>query len=388
MNETGTISRKGTLLLVVLSVYFLALFFYTILGCRVMLQLGGNEWRIGDWLINYSGGFVRRGLPGEVFLRLQGIIGGSLLINVLLFQVGAFLIMLVLGLLLLREQENKGVFILLFFSPATFSFYSLNILSFRKEMLLILFFMLLSLALIKIPRHSKKILLTGCYIYPLLVLCHESLLFFLPYLGMLFCICLDDWKEAVKPALPALLVLAVVFILTVLYHGDTNTVRAIYESLTDKISVNSLMVRNTGAIPALANSFSNQFGAVKSTILKEQYLPKFSICFLLVCIAFVPFTHVTFKRMIRSSFFTVCAYAMAALTLFLMTFTEDWGRWFHINVMLGLCLLAVRMPEKFSGPALSGGLKLAFVLFVAVYSLSWRLTVWKGSIFSVLLSTF
>jgi len=32
--------------------------------------IGGNNWAFGEWLINYGGGFVRRGLFGEIFILL------------------------------------------------------------------------------------------------------------------------------------------------------------------------------------------------------------------------------------------------------------------------------------------------------------------------------
>ena len=34
----------------------------------VFRALHPNGWTPGDWLVNYQGGFVRRGLPGELIL--------------------------------------------------------------------------------------------------------------------------------------------------------------------------------------------------------------------------------------------------------------------------------------------------------------------------------
>ena len=31
---------------------------------------GGHNWGVGEWLINYNGGFVRRGLIGQILLSL------------------------------------------------------------------------------------------------------------------------------------------------------------------------------------------------------------------------------------------------------------------------------------------------------------------------------
>src|SRR5262245_54468967 len=39
------------------------------------LSWGHDNWGMTDWLINYQGGFVRRGLPGELFYRLSHLTG-------------------------------------------------------------------------------------------------------------------------------------------------------------------------------------------------------------------------------------------------------------------------------------------------------------------------
>src|SRR6266446_6911984 len=63
-----------------------------------------NTWQISEWLINYQGGFVRRGLPGEIILALskQGI-------NPYLAIIGlSFSIWLLLLLVLLKLSAYRG----------------------------------------------------------------------------------------------------------------------------------------------------------------------------------------------------------------------------------------------------------------------------------------
>jgi hypothetical protein len=47
---------------------YLILLAFSGIAEAVMKLRRWNDWTAGDWLINYSGGFVRRGLPGELFL--------------------------------------------------------------------------------------------------------------------------------------------------------------------------------------------------------------------------------------------------------------------------------------------------------------------------------
>ena len=47
--------------------YFFALVFITTVTGALSGYLDHNPWKIGDWLINYQGGMIRRGFLGEVF---------------------------------------------------------------------------------------------------------------------------------------------------------------------------------------------------------------------------------------------------------------------------------------------------------------------------------
>ena len=49
---------------------------------------GHDSWQMTEWLINYAGGFVRRGLPGEVILQIaeQTKIQGNYLVIFISFS--------------------------------------------------------------------------------------------------------------------------------------------------------------------------------------------------------------------------------------------------------------------------------------------------------------
>lgn len=59
-----------------IGIYFLILFILISIGS--WNQVGFREgFNVGDWLINYEGGFVRRGLIGEVLFLLAKVTGVS-----------------------------------------------------------------------------------------------------------------------------------------------------------------------------------------------------------------------------------------------------------------------------------------------------------------------
>ena len=60
------------------------------------LQLAGgklsydNTWSVGEWLINYQGGFVRRGLPGEIIFQLASHVSLPPLLPVQWLSLGSY----------------------------------------------------------------------------------------------------------------------------------------------------------------------------------------------------------------------------------------------------------------------------------------------------------
>lgn len=80
-----------------------------LLGCAIIMQApasfswGHGSFQMTEWLINYSGGFVRRGLPGSVAGIISGVSGVRA--NVLVI-IASFACFLGLGLWLLRKATG------------------------------------------------------------------------------------------------------------------------------------------------------------------------------------------------------------------------------------------------------------------------------------------
>ena len=58
-------------------------FFVAITGqCYDSLEWGHNSWQMTEWLINYAGGFIRRGLPGQLIYLASPILNipGNLIV--------------------------------------------------------------------------------------------------------------------------------------------------------------------------------------------------------------------------------------------------------------------------------------------------------------------
>jgi len=160
-----------------------------------------DPWRIGDWLINWRGGFVRRGLIGELLLALAlgtGLSLPALAKGVALATVSAFL----LGLwALIRPLPVNRLTALLLLSPALLLFYVHNPAgAFRKDWLLLA---LLAGHCVWLARQDarpgRRYRVGLSLVLAALVLCHEALYAYLPW----FVIALQLHGERARPAVPA-----------------------------------------------------------------------------------------------------------------------------------------------------------------------------------------
>jgi len=148
-----------------------------------------------DWLINYSGGFVRRGLAGEIFITISNFTGIKLKVLFIFF------FWLILGLFyfksynFLSKIEKNIIIYLLIVSPFFYVYYFVNHgAGLRKEFILYIFFIFLISE--KNIFSNKNILWKYSLIYPLLILIHEGIIFYLPF--YIFFIFLIVKKENIK----------------------------------------------------------------------------------------------------------------------------------------------------------------------------------------------
>jgi len=71
--------------------YILMLIFFGIFILYAKHEVG-NDSSLSDWLINYSGGFVRRGLIGQAVIEFSNIFLFALRDSILIFQLFFFII--------------------------------------------------------------------------------------------------------------------------------------------------------------------------------------------------------------------------------------------------------------------------------------------------------
>jgi len=177
--QDGTSRLPIWALLVVASAYL-----YKVVGVQ---RTAADPWITGDWLINYAGGFVRRGLIGEFCRRLYLLDGVDPIASLIALKASLYAA-LCASLIVLAAKRTIGVIeIAILLSPAALPFEVYDPLgSGRKEIALLAVFALYVVTHHFVKSSSGRIQRRWQFWYllvafPALTLVHEGLFFFLPF---------------------------------------------------------------------------------------------------------------------------------------------------------------------------------------------------------------
>ena len=156
--------------------YFTYLFFSCILFLTYHLNEFPNKYVFTDWLINYEGGFVRRGLLGQIIYKTAEITNLEIKYIILYFQIFSYLVYFYLFWLFFQKIKINYFWYLLVFSPVLF-LYPLSELEAlgRKEIIVITLFLLF--AYIKY-NNLNNLIYSFVGIFSLSTLIHEVTVFY------------------------------------------------------------------------------------------------------------------------------------------------------------------------------------------------------------------
>ena len=194
-----------------------------------------NNWSLGEWLINYEGGFVRRGLFGQIFQIYEN---PGHIVNV--FQKVVIFLFFTSILIYLFLERNKSLLlqftiILLFCSGGIVDFLTsdknFEYLD-RKEILFYLILMSLLLLKYFFPLNSYTWIISCAILSSLMILTHELFaVYFVPSLYfIIFLNNLNNKKFLLSSSLLYLIPTIFVFLLVFINNGSVDTVKAIFES--------------------------------------------------------------------------------------------------------------------------------------------------------------
>lgn len=204
---------------------------------------GGYEYRafeISDWLINYEGGFVRRGLLGQILYWLSNLLMCDVRVVIMWVVIITSTIFLGLVYMIFRKEGFSPLII----PTGCFAGFTLFSMYGRRDMLTFLFMYLIFLIYRRLLNHPKDNLFSWVIFYTLsiiLILIHESAFFYtFPFL-IFICYnknpirhsCIRRMVKSIIVFSPVLLAMGLVCI----FKGNKNVAEMIWASWTPIISM-------------------------------------------------------------------------------------------------------------------------------------------------------
>lgn len=294
-------------------------------------------WTLGDWLINYRGGFVRRGLIGELVFQLSSLVP----ISQLYLIVGiVFLLYLVIWLSVreLLSRSNWGIWVVFaVLSPATLAFGVLDDRAgFHKE---VLFFAGLSLLLLFLKANvsDRFLALYLSLVCAVCVLCHEPLFVYLPYYLAALVIGKGSWRQALRIAAIPFVIASICFYETAKHPGGQSVAAQICAS-----------VQHLGAsvCEGSIGYISHDRAFARQELLTEMHLFHYSTHYpLFAVLSLLPIAAGFFSlwkddRIRRDLINISCLSALSMIgSVVLFLYATDWGRWIHIHIFSLFLLL-------------------------------------------------
>ncbi len=313
-------------------------FFITLIIFGIPLNFYKNRfyddsWTVGEWLISYAGGFVRRGLPGEI---IHFISSKYLISPILLVWISSLLALVSLAALLFHFCSNlfaKSFLLsqLVILAPISDDYFV------RKDTLIVLLYGLALLTLKQL--HQKKInkisaVLTVNFISMIAIFSHESYgIWALPSLVfILYLFELSKKRTFFQSSLYAILFLIpsfFSFILCWLFKGGVEQsliIHQSWQSLRDILPSVIALNENqpTGAIAAIGWGNSQVF---TSTLISQFNLNIFwhpAMWLLTIFIVMRLFIGKQKDFNQKGKRFVICFQLLSFLPMFLFT---DIGRW-------------------------------------------------------------
>ena len=332
-----------------LKIYISFLIFYVIFYLYFKHDVS-NDSSISEWLINYRGGFTRRGLGGELAIFLSSITNQTLRFSIFIIQVIFHVSYLYLVFLFFKKIKFNIIQIFALFTPI-FLIYpvaELEVLG-RKEIILFLFF--LGTIFFGSVKSSPKLLnLFILLLFPIVCLIWEQIVLFAPY--FLVIIILKNRLKTLKEILiktlvifgPSILTFGVIFFSPLSNEGHSAMCEFLIKEFKETCYMSAnLLVKNTIYFDTLNVVHGNA-----NFIHYIRYA-------LIILVGFFPLHYLikqnSFKKnnnFISNNFklFQVYLILYTPPSL-LFIFGYDWGRWINIIYTFSILLYFFFLKNNF-----------------------------------------
>ena len=314
-----------------LAIYLIILLLFSYFFLFIKHQVG-NDSTISEWLINYEGGFTKRGIIGQLIIELSRIFNFNLRFSIFLMQSITCTIYFILIFNLIKNLKSERIIILSIFTPI-FILYpvaEIEVLA-RKEIIIFSLYLLYLL----VPQNSIWKTFSFIIFTSISMLIWEPVIFFFPIFFILEIIEKNienhniNFLKILISFVPSF-ILASIYIFDPLNETEWNIMASVLKSEFNQNCYMSCSLLKTKS--SIIQQFEGNYG--------RYSLEVFIRYFLIIVIGFYPLFILIKNSKINnnnliliknfSSLYKVLVLSLVpVILLFAMGF--DWGRWVNIS---------------------------------------------------------
>jgi len=306
-----------------------------------------NDSTISEWLINYQGGFTRRGIIGEISFQFAKLYDLNLRFTIFLFQSFIYLSYSILVYIFIKDVPKNILTVTALFSPLflLYPLAELEVLARKEVFLFVGFIIFLILLNTKYSKNTSFVYIF--FTFPFLILVWEPFIFFFPF--PIFLLLLKNKDAPLKISLIKIFLSFSTSLFTIIYIL-LNLLTPMEHLLMEK----SLM-DNFNEICYMSCALLKSKSSINAQFLSVYNLFSFEVFFrytTILLIGFLPLSILLLNTKLRSEFLLVNLYKktyykidniflififMLLPSLLLLASMTDWGR--TINIMYTFSIL-------------------------------------------------
>ena len=346
-----------------------------------------SAWQYSDWVINYQGGFVRRGFIGEILFIIHQLFSVNLDLLVLFLVSSIIILISILLIKSLKYLGNSYINYLILLSPGFFLYSLMNSeIVGRKDIL----FIALIGSFVFLEKKLSRNLLTTYLILSIFVtsLSHSGLIFYAPYIISLYLLIFIQrgYAVSITEMLAISSSMLIIVLLIFFNQGTQQQVLEICGSIKDFINENC---KDYGQISWIGNDMKDYFFEKRG--IGINFFRSFIIY--LISLIFVHlFLFIKLSKIIISSkfsFFKKLNIKIFIVLLFLLTlpayvFGLDWGRYIYISYSSIFFIFIYCLKEKIFLSNFDFKLnKFLSLILIFVYSFCWTFPFYNAEAFKL-----
>lgn len=311
----------------------------------------GNNWTMSEWLINYQGGFTRRGLLGDIAFNLAIFFNLKIRFVIFLLQATSYLLFLIVIYNFLKDIKINFLSKLAIYTPIFLLFPLAEIESLvRKETLIfILFIFFLNLASKKFERKYCNFYIF--FIFPISFLIWEPIIFLFPII--FFILYLKNYQKNVLKTFLKICFISLPSIIIFFFTILTQLSEIGHHKMCQSLMVN--FKENCGMSLSMLKSKSSiiqQFTDVMPLYKIEYFIRYIFILFIgflplfiLSCNSNFANTKIKVTNYFKS-FFSVLILLLCLVPIFFAAML-DWGRVTNIVYTISVLLYFFLLKNKY-----------------------------------------